>query len=164
MKRDTFVILHNIRSAHNVGSVFRTADGAGVTKIYLTGYTPTPIDRFGRVVSEIAKTSLGATESMLWEYEEDISIVIKKLHEDGVEVIAVEQSETSIPYDTYKTKASRAYIFGNEVDGVPKEVCTEADAVVEIPMMGEKESLNVSVSAGVILYQDLRQKEPSSPA
>ena len=163
-KRDTIVILHNIRSAHNVGSIFRTADGVGVSKLYLTGYTPTPIDRFGREVPEIAKTSLGATETVSWEQHEDIFEVIKKLRKDGVRVVAVEQDADAVSYDAYDTEKPAVYIFGNEVDGVPEEVCADADATIEIPMKGEKESLNVSVSAGVILYQDLRRKEPSSPA
>jgi len=162
MKRETFVILHNIRSAHNVGSIFRTADGAGVSKIYLTGYTPLPVDRFGRVVSEIAKTSLGATESVLWEHHEDVEELIQTLQREGVTVVAVEQDEQATSYDTYTPDGTVAYIMGNETEGISEEVRSMVDTIVDIPMCGEKESLNVSVATGVILYQDLRRRVPSS--
>jgi len=159
----TEIILHNIRSAHNVGSIFRTADGAEVTKIYLTGYTPTPVDRFGRVVKEIEKTSLGATEGVLWKQYEDPYVLIEKLKSEGSTVVAVEQDQTSIPYDTFIPPEKTVYIFGNEVDGVDPELCKQADAIIEIPMYGKKESLNVSVTAGIILFQHRsHQKESSS--
>ena len=163
MKQKTAIILENIRSAHNVGSIFRTADGAGVSKIYLTGYTPLPTDRFGRPVKEIAKTSLGATASVSWEGVEDTLEIIHTLQKEGWNIVAVEQTDTSIQYDAYVPEVPTVYVFGNEVDGISEEVLRVADAVIEIPMMGNKESLNVSVSAGVILYQDLRQRELSSP-
>lgn len=146
------VILHNIRSAHNVGSIFRTADGAGVGTIYLIGHTPTPVDRFGRPQKEIAKTSLGASEFIPWEHHEAVEPVIKNLQEEGVYVVAVEQHEDAIDYKKFKTDKQVAYIFGNEVGGVPDVVCARCDAVIEIPMHGKKESLNVSVSAGVVLF------------
>jgi tRNA G18 (ribose-2'-O)-methylase SpoU len=152
MKNKAVVILYNIRSAHNVGSIFRTADGAGVKKIYLTGYTPVPIDRFGRVHAEISKTSLGATESVPWEAVDDPYDLIDRLRAEGVFIIAVEQTPTAIDFHTLTPESDVAYIFGNEIDGVPEEVCTVADAVIYIPMHGTKESLNVSVSAGIILF------------
>lgn len=152
VKQTTYVILHNIRSAHNVGSIFRTADGAGISKIFLTGYTPAPRDRFGRTVSEIAKTSLGAADIVAWESYADVRLLIQKLQAEGVRVIAVEQTPKSTDYTQFKLDAPAAYIFGNEVDGVPKEICEVADAVIEIPMHGTKESLNVSVAAGIILF------------
>lgn len=146
------VILDNIRSAHNVGSIFRTADGAGVSKIFLCGYTPAPVDRFGRINAEIAKTSLGATESVLWEAREDIDALVQELQKEGVQVVAVEQTDRSVDYRTYTMNSDTAFVFGNEVDGVQNSTCAVADAVLEIPMLGKKESLNVAVSAGVILF------------
>jgi 23S rRNA (guanosine2251-2'-O)-methyltransferase len=148
----TYVILHNIRSAHNVGSIFRTADGAGVAKLFLVGYTPHPIDRFGRIQEEIRKTSLGATESIPWEVYESIEPLLLRLQNEGCSVVAVEQHARAVPYCLYKQGGDTAYVFGNEVEGVPDEVCIAADAVIEIPMAGMKESLNVSVAAGVILF------------
>ena len=148
----TYVILHNIRSASNVGSIFRTADGAGVSKIYLTGYTPTPVDRFGRINPKIKKTSLGATESIPWERVPIVDELLSCLREKGVAVVAVEQHERSIQYKEYKQESDTAYLFGNEVDGVSDVHCKGANAVIEIPMAGKKESLNVAVVAGIVLY------------
>jgi tRNA G18 (ribose-2'-O)-methylase SpoU len=148
----TFVILHNIRSAHNVGSIFRTSDGAGVAKIYITGYTPAPIDRFGRENSEIAKTSLGATHTVPYEVVEDITSVIHGLKEAGVQIISVEQTDRAIPYTKLGESGEAAFIFGNEITGVEKEVLEASDFHIQIPMSGAKESLNVSVCAGVILF------------
>lgn len=147
-----YVILHNIRSAHNVGSIFRTADGAGVAKVFLTGYTPTPLDRFGRVVAEISKTSLGAAETMAWEHCADIYVLMARLRNSDVDIVAVEQTPDAIAYTSRHFDTDTAFIFGNEVDGVPFEVCEAADSVVHIPMHGRKESLNVSVAAGIILF------------
>lgn len=146
-----YVILHDVRSLYNVGAIFRTADGAGVAKIFLTGYTPAPIDRFGRTVTEINKTSLGASEMVPWE-QGDIVDVIARLHTHGVSVVAVEQAATSVSLYEYEPPAKVAYIFGNEVLGVPPAVSLLADTILEIPMVGEKESLNVSVTAGVVLF------------
>jgi 23S rRNA (guanosine2251-2'-O)-methyltransferase len=146
-----YVILHDVRSLYNVGAIFRTADGAGVAKIFLTGYTPAPIDRFGRTVTEINKTSLGASGMVPWE-QGDIVDVIARLHADGVSVVAVEQAATSVSLYEYEPPAKVAYIFGNEVLGVPPAVSLLADTILEIPMVGEKESLNVSVTAGVVLF------------
>lgn len=154
-QRKTYVILVDVRSRHNVGSIFRTADGAGVSKIYLCGYTPAPVDRFGRVVDEIKKTSLGATESVTWEGECDALQVVKELQKEGVTIVAVEQHSRAIPYAEFVPKGDVAYIFGNERDGVSDELCEFADVVIELPMRGEKESLNVSVTAGIALYRGL---------
>ncbi|HEC32885.1 MAG TPA: TrmH family RNA methyltransferase [Candidatus Kaiserbacteria bacterium] len=145
------VILHNIRSSLNVGSVFRTADGAGVKQIYLTGHTPTPIDRFGRNEATIAKTALGAENSILWE-KGDIIQVIDLLKSNDYRIIGVEQTPSSKNYKTFIPKKRVVFIFGNEVDGVEKEVLEQCDEVIEIPMHGEKESLNVAVTAGIILF------------
>ncbi|MDO8620090.1 MAG: TrmH family RNA methyltransferase [bacterium] len=152
-KKDILLILHNIRSVHNVGSIFRTADGAGVEKLYLVGHTPTPIDRFGRARKDLAKVALGAEVSVSWEYHKTISPLIRKLRKEGVGVVAVEQDERSVNYKTFKTKKPVALILGNEVTGIPKKVLALCDAIVEIPMRGKKESLNVSVVAGIVLFE-----------
>ncbi|MDC1205502.1 TrmH family RNA methyltransferase [Candidatus Pacebacteria bacterium] len=147
------VILDNIRSAHNVGSIFRTCDAAGVSKIYLCGYTPAPIDRFGRAQSEITKTSLGATETVGWECREKIEDLLTALKKEGVTIAAVEQGKDAVSYKNWQQKGSTAFIFGNEVDGISDEVYKASDVVLEIKMQGTKESLNVSVAAGVVLFQ-----------
>ncbi len=152
MDTEHIVILHDIRSAENVGAIFRTADAAGISKIYLTGYTPTPLDRFGRKRKDVAKAALGAEESVSWEQHPDIVALIEKLKKDGVQIIAVEQAENSVDYKSITIKESAAFIFGNEVTGIPSEILEKADVIAEIPMYGKKESLNVSVSAGVILF------------
>ena len=149
---EVVVILHNIRSVYNVGSVFRTADAVGVSKIYLTGYTPTPLDRFGRERKDVAKSALGAQKSVAWEYAKSVGSVIKKLKKEEFEIVAVEQSEYSIDYKKYKPEQKVAFLFGNEVRGVSKQLLSKCDKIIEIPMKGKKESLNVSVSAGVVLF------------
>jgi len=149
------VILHNIRSVHNVGSVFRTSDAMGVSKIYLTGYTPTPLDRFGRERKDVAKSALGAQKSVEWEYVKSASVVVKKLKKEKFEIVAVEQSSQSIDYKKFITKQNVAFLFGNEVRGVSKSLLKKCDKIIEIPMRGKKESLNVSVSAGIVLFRVL---------
>jgi len=151
-----FLILHNIRSTHNVGSIFRTADAAGVSKIYLVGYTPTPLDRFGRPRKDIAKVALGAEKEIPWEHFSNIKTLLKKLKKEKTQIVALEQAENSIDYKTFKPKNSLALILGNEVGGVEKDVLKLCDKVIEIPMGGKKESLNVSVAAGVVLFRVLR--------
>ncbi len=148
---ETIVILHNIRSSLNVGSVFRTADGAGVSEVYLTGYTPLPIDRFGRVEKKIAKTALGAEENIPWKHD-DISETIQSLKNEGYSIVGVEQTPNSKDYKGFKPKDKTVFIFGNEVEGILKEVLEICDDVIEIPMHGKKESLNVGVTAGIILF------------
>lgn len=153
------VVLDNVRSAHNVGAIFRTADGAGVARIFLVGVTPQPLDRFGRVVPEIAKTSLGATETVAWEYCADADACIARLREEGARIVAVEQDVRAVPYTDGASplrggaQAPTAYIFGNEVDGVSQTFLDAADTIVQIPMLGTKESLNVATTAGIILFQ-----------
>lgn len=145
------LILHNIRSTHNVGSIFRTADAAGVSHIYISGYTPAPLDRFGREQKEIAKTALGAHKTVAWE-QCDAFEVIKKLQSEGFTVAAVEQDEHALPLQSYTPPEKLALILGNEVRGVSKQLREKSDVVLEIPMQGEKESLNVSVATGIVLY------------
>jgi 23S rRNA (guanosine2251-2'-O)-methyltransferase len=146
------LVLHDIRSNYNVGAIFRTCDGAGVSLVYLVGFTPTPVDRFGRVVTEIHKTALGAEEFIPWEVAPDILVLIKKLQSEGVCVVAVEQSESSIMLDQFTVPQNVAYIMGSETEGLPASVLEAVDHILELPMLGEKESLNVSVAAGIVLY------------
>ncbi|MCI0566520.1 TrmH family RNA methyltransferase [bacterium] len=146
------VILHNIRSAHNVGSIFRTADAAGTVKIYLTGYTPAPVDRFGREEKKIAKTALGAEKVVPWEKRAYLPPLIKKLKKGGISVVGVEQWSRGVSYTSLKLQGDAAFIFGSEVGGLSEHVLEECDTVIEIPMRGAKESLNVAVAAGIILF------------
>ncbi|MCA9354077.1 MAG: TrmH family RNA methyltransferase [Candidatus Kaiserbacteria bacterium] len=150
-----YLILENIRSAYNVGAIFRTADAAGVSKIFLIGYTPAPIDRFGRVQSEIEKTSLGASQTISWEHHKSALPVVADLQEEGVSVVAIEQTSESVSLPTFSVPKHVAYVMGNEVEGVSKEVLDMVDQVVDIPMLGMKESLNVSVATGIVLYHGL---------
>lgn len=151
--RDTRLILHNIRSVHNVGSIFRTADAAGISRIYLTGYTPTPVDRFGRARRDFSKVSLGAEKTVSWEKQEDVTRLIPSLKEEKFFIVAVEQSSRAIDYKKITLPAKAAVIFGNETEGISKNILDLADVIAEIPMRGEKESLNVSVSAGIVLFR-----------
>ncbi len=160
MAVEVIVILHNIRSLHNVGSIFRTADAAGVGKIYLCGITPMPIDRFGKVRPQFAKVSLGAEKFVAWEYVRNAASVIKKLKSPpaggGCKIFAVEQAKKSVPYYRVKRQAARGrkivLVLGNEIKGLPPSILKRADKVLEIPMRGKKESLNVGVAAGVVLF------------
>ena len=151
-KGEIVLILDNIRSSHNVGSIFRTADGAGVAKLFLCGYTPCPTDKFDRPNKEIAKTALGAEKVIPWEYAAATIEAVKSLKQSGYQIIALEQSENSIDYREVKLKDKNAIILGEETKGIVPEVLAECDIVAEIPMLGQKESLNVSVAAGVLLF------------
>ncbi|MDQ5912273.1 MAG: hypothetical protein QG568_488 [Patescibacteria group bacterium] len=155
LKNEVVVVLPDIRSSYNIGSIFRTSDATGVSKIYICGYSPCPTDNFNRPQKEIAKTALGAEKRIPWEYKMDVQRVIKNLKEEGFLVVAVEQDERSITYKKFFKKRGNkiAIVFGNEVEGLSKKIIALCDAVVDIPMLGEKESLNVSVSAGIILYE-----------
>ncbi len=156
-KREVAVLLHDIRSVHNVGSIFRTADALGVHKIYLSGYTPTPLDRFGRPRKDFAKVSLGTEQTISWEYKEKVEDVIKKCKKEKFQVVAIEQSPHSVDYKEVHTTLSSKILFvvGNEVLGVSKKLLSLSDVVAEIPMKGKKESLNVSVAFGVALFRIL---------
>jgi 23S rRNA (guanosine2251-2'-O)-methyltransferase len=146
------VILNNIRSNENVGSIFRTADAAGVSKIYLSGYTPAPIDKFGRKNKALSKSALGAEETIPWEKVKTLKLVIKKLKEEGCKIVAVEQDKRSINYKLLSNDYNLALVFGNEVTGLTKAELAQCDLIVEIPMKGKKESLNVSVATGIVLF------------
>jgi 23S rRNA (guanosine2251-2'-O)-methyltransferase len=156
MKQKNILIMHNIRSVENVGAMFRTADAAGVDKIYLTGYTPTPLDRFGRKRGDLAKSALGAEEFVRWEQKKTILSLLTKLKQDKFLIIAIEQDEKSIDYKKIKLQNKNAFIVGAEVTGIPKNILKLCDVIAEIPMSGKKESLNVSVSLGVALFRMLK--------
>lgn len=149
------VILDNIRSVYNVGSIFRTCDAVGIDEIILCGYTPQPVDRFGRERADIAKVALGAEKTVSWKYAEDVKSLITKLQKEGFKVVAIEQAENSVDYKKVEVKEKIAFIFGNEPNGIEKDVLDMCDITAEIPMKGEKESLNVSVTAGISLFRIL---------
>ena len=153
MKLSVAVLLHNVRSAHNVGSVFRTADAAGVSRIFLTGYTPRPQDRFERPQKEIAKTALGAETAIPWEYHASPAKLIADLKRAGSQIVGVEQDSRSRDYRSFELTRPTVFVFGNEVRGLSPELRKQCDLLIEIPMRGTKESLNVSVAAGIILFQ-----------
>mgnify|MGYP000097255302 CR=1 FL=1 len=147
-KTPIIVLLDNIRSLNNIGSVFRTGDAFRIEKIYLCGYTATPPNK------DIAKTALGATKSVDWEHREDIKELIQELKQNTTEVYAIEQASNSVMLDEFhpKKKVKTAVIFGNEVQGVQQEAIDLCDGVIEIPQIGTKHSLNISVSNGVVLW------------
>ena len=143
-----YVICHNIRSRHNVGSIFRTADGAGVSKIFLCGITPAPPH------PNIEKVSLGAEKYIPWEKRKETWRVIDELKKEGVEIVSLEQAKNSISLNNFKpSKKPLALILGEEVKGLPKSILDRSDKVVHIPMYGKKESLNVSVAFGIAVYK-----------
>jgi 23S rRNA (guanosine2251-2'-O)-methyltransferase len=149
LKLPVVCILDNIRSQHNIGSVFRTADAFGIEEIFLCGITATPPSR------EIQKTALGATESVKWTYFEHTTSAIENLKSLGYKIIAIEQVQGSVSLHEFKADKEQklALIFGNEVDGVGNESLELCDAAVEIPQFGTKHSFNISVTAGIVLWQ-----------
>ena len=148
----SFLILHNIRSVHNVGSVFRTADAAGVQKIFLSGYTPGPLDRFGMPRKDFVKASLGAEHTVPYERVSSLLKLFANLRHEGIEIVALEQSSKSVSYNSVHPKKF-ALLLGNEVRGIDSRTLKQVDTVVEIPMRGKKESLNVSVACGIALFR-----------
>jgi 23S rRNA (guanosine2251-2'-O)-methyltransferase len=150
-------ILDNVRSVYNVGSIFRTANAAGIEKVYLCGITPTPVDKKGMRRKDFAKVALGAEDIVQWEYTESISLCLEKLKQEDFYVIAIEQSESSIDYKavSIEGRESVAFLIGAEVEGVSEEVLEECDIVAEIPMLGTKESLNVTIAFGIAVYRIL---------
>ena len=151
----TIVILDNIRSAHNVGSIFRTSDAGGISKIYLCGVTPCPIDRFGREQTDISKVSLGAEKSIEWEHVSSTKECIEKIKKGGFQIIALEQSPTSVDYKKIISPDKFAIVLGEETKGLPQEIVSLCDIVAEIEMLGEKESLNVATAFGIFLFRIL---------
>jgi tRNA G18 (ribose-2'-O)-methylase SpoU len=148
------IVLDNIRSLHNVGSAFRTADAFRIEKIYLTGITGTPPHR------EIHKTALGATDSVDWHYVKNSEDVIKQLKVEGYEVIVVEQTTESVALQNFVPDKNKKYclVFGNEVDGVSEPVIALADGALEIPQTGTKHSLNISVCLGIVVWEMFKKK------
>ena len=152
------LILHNIRSVHNVGSIFRTADAAGVSRIILSGYTPTPLDRFNQPRKDLAKVALGAEKSVPWDVSRNLGRTLEKLKKEGFSLAALEQDARSTPLFSYTPEPSTpiALLVGNEVRGVSAPLRNKMDVLLEIPMRGKKESLNVSVATGIALFALLR--------
>ncbi|HEY4876781.1 MAG TPA: RNA methyltransferase [Puia sp.] len=152
-KNPIVIVLDNIRSMHNVGSVFRTADAFLLEKIYLCGYTPQPPHR------DIHKTALGSTETVEWKYFERTIDAVNSLKNDGYKIVAVEQVENSIALNKFSfyENSKLAVIFGNEVSGVDEEILKLCDSCIEIPQMGMKHSLNISVAAGIVLWELIRK-------
>ncbi|NNK74440.1 MAG: RNA methyltransferase [Maribacter sp.] len=147
-KTPLIVILDNIRSLNNIGSVFRTADAFLVEKIYLCGITARPPHK------DIRKTALGATETVAWEYRKDTLDLVLELKKEGCQVVAIEQAEDALMLNEFSTESGLKYalVFGNEVKGVSQEVVNASDKVLEIPQYGTKHSLNIAVSAGIVLW------------
>ena len=147
------IVLDNVRSLHNVGSAFRTADAFRIERIYLTGITGTPPHR------EIQKTALGATESVDWEYGENSVEAVQKVKNEGYTIVIIEQTTGSISLQKFAPKATSKYclVFGNEVQGVSEGVITLADLALEIPQLGTKHSLNISVCLGIVVWELFRK-------
>ena len=158
MKKNSnyILIIPDIRSAINIGAIFRTADAVGISKIYLTGFSPRPTDKFGRIQKDIAKSALGAETWIPWEYKKTLIPLINNLKKEGYTIIAIEQDKKSVDYRKVKISGKVVVIMGPEVTGLPKKVLEKCDIIAEIPMNGKKESLNVSVACGVALFRILR--------
>lgn len=153
MKKDIRVLLHNIRSAHSVGAIFRTSDALGVSYIYLSGYSPLPLDRFGRPVKEIAKTALGAEHSIPWEYIKEPRALIDTLKGGRFVVTGIEQDVRAVDYKTYDATERTLLLVGNEVRGLSPSLRNMCDVLLKIPMRGKKESLNVSSAFAIVLFR-----------
>lgn len=149
-------ILYNIRSIHNVGSIFRTANGAGIEKIYLCGITPSPVDALGRQVAKFSKVSLGSEYSIQWKKVRSYAGLFKRLKKDGYRIYALEQDKNSVPYCAIQLTAEElsktALVVGHERTGISRVILKQSDAILEIPMHGKKESLNVAVAFGIAAY------------
>lgn len=151
----TAVLLHNVRSAHNVGALLRTADAVGANCVYLSGYTPLPLDRFKRPQKDIAKTALGAEKTIRWESRSKPGKLIRDLKARGWMIVGVEQTSRSVDYKTFEPKKDTVFVFGNEVRGLSFALQKACDVLIEIPMRGTKESLNVTTAAGIVLFRAL---------
>jgi tRNA G18 (ribose-2'-O)-methylase SpoU len=165
MEKEFYVVLDNIRSLENVGSIFRTADALGVNKIFLCGITAQPPagesrEKFLQRKSVISKTALGAEQNMSFEYCKSALRLIRKLKNSKIKIIALEQDKKSLDYNKFKPRFPLALILGNEVGGISKKVLAKCDTIIELPMRGKKESLNVAVAfgiAGYCLTQDFKR-------
>lgn len=160
LMRSIVLVVHNVRSTHNVGSMLRTADGLGIFEVYLTGYTPYPLSKDDtrlphmavKTDRQIHKTALGAEKSMVWHHEPDINKLLNELRVQGYRLVALEQTDKAIDLRKLKPSAKIALIVGSEVGGLDKFVMDMCDADVHIPMSGKKESFNVAVAAAIALY------------
>ncbi|WP_026976651.1 RNA methyltransferase [Flavobacterium tegetincola] len=152
-KTPIIIVMDDIRSLHNIGSVFRTSDAFLIEKIYLCGITATPPHK------EIQKTALGATETVAWEHQKNVTDVIQNLQAENVIVLAIEQVEQAILLDNFQVDATKKYalVFGNEVYGVSQEAVALCDGCIEIPQLGTKHSLNIAVSAGIVVWDLFKQ-------
>ena len=151
LKKTCVLILENLRSVENTASIFRTAEALGVSKIILVGTTPAPVDRFGRKRQDFTKVSLGA-ENMNWEHVKDLGSTIYDLRDQGFKILALEQHPKAIELNKVNKLDKFVLVVGNEVEGVSKGTFDMCDEIVEIPMRGKKESLNVSVATGIALF------------
>ncbi len=164
------VIAHNIRSSHNIGSIFRTADGFGVEHLYLTGYSPYPLlERDTRlphiaqkVTAEITKTSLGAEKTVPFSHLPSPYSVIDGFKAHSYAIIGLEQSETAVKLPEFTAPSKLVLVLGEEVDGISSDILKKCDTLIEIPMVGHKESFNVSVAAGIALYGLMYQGKSSN--
>lgn len=150
-------VLDNVRSVYNVGSIFRTANAVGIEKIYLCGITPTPVDKKGNRRKDFAKVALGAEDTVGWEHTESAPILLEKLKKEGFYSIAIEQDEHAVDYKSVSTEGKDhiAFVIGAEVEGMSAEALTSCDVVAEIPMLGTKESLNITIAFGIAIYRIL---------
>lgn len=150
------VVLLDLRSSENAGAICRTAECAGVKEMYCVGTTPGPLDRFGRINKKFAKASLGAEKNVRVEHHKEIGTILKKLKKEKFEIIALEQNKRAIDYRKLKRHNNFALIVGNEVGGIPQNILSKTDKIIEIPLKGEKESLNVSVAFGVSIFEIIK--------
>lgn len=157
-RKELVVVLHNVRSVHNVGSIFRTADAAGVRKIYLCGITPEPLDRLGKWRKDFLKVSLGAEKTVPWEKIHSTTALINNLKLDGYHIFAVEQDIKATPISQVKLRDKAALVMGSEIKGLPPSILKRANVILEIPMYGAKESLNVAVAFGIVVYALIKHK------
>lgn len=155
------LIVHDIRSCHNVGSLLRTAEGLGLRHVYLTGYTPYPVapddnrlpHQRAKIARQIHKTALGAEDSQSWSQQDDVRVVMSRLKDEGYLILALEQTATSLPLDRFKTDKQRiALLIGREVEGIEPELLKLVNQTLEIPMLGRKESFNVVQATAMALY------------
>ncbi len=152
-----YLFLENIRSVENVGAIFRTANAAGVFKIYCGGYTPTPLDRFGNIRQDFAKASLGADRFVAWESAPLMLQTLSALKKKGLEIVCLEQDNRARDYKAYHPRKDFVLIVGNEVNGIERKTLAKADHILEIEMAGEKKSLNVATALGISLFRILNR-------
>jgi tRNA G18 (ribose-2'-O)-methylase SpoU len=150
-------VLDNLRSVYNVGSIFRTANAVGIEKVILCGTTPTPLDKKGERRKDFAKVALGAEDTVAWEYHENTRSTLEVLRKEGYYVVAFEQDKKAIDYKvvSIEGKENIAFVIGSEVTGITQEVLEVCDVIAEIPMLGTKESLNVTIAFGIGVYRIL---------